>query len=198
MANQKCVASHSDDSEPPELPRPAPHPSSKPHLELFSSTAEAATGPVLALKSLQRERMLYKQRLQSGRSSIHNEDGGWKSERTAHQRGRIGPQEREEEQTQRVQPFARRREHSKTAAQLQSLPTQILLLGQDSEEPRQCPSPVQQYKYPGSSHISPVKYSTGRKPSDWSPVKTQRRPREGLARVPLASWLQGIHTQKAK
>jgi len=194
MANHKCAAASSDEDEPPELPRAAPHPSSKPLLDPFFSAKEAAAGPALELKSLQRERMLYKQRLQSGRSPTHKEGGGtgWASERTACQ---PGPQDREE-----VPPFDRRREHSKTSIQMQSLPTQVLLLCQDSEEPRLCPSPVlppqKRLLYPGSSRISPVK--AGNRTIEWSPIKTQKGPRAGLAKVPLASWLRGVHMQKAK
>lgn len=205
MANQKSVASLRDEVEPPEAPRPTPHPASKPHLDLVFPAEETAISLGIGLKSLQQERMLYKQRLINGRpknACNQEKTAGWLSERTGFlQGGHRLEGEREEEHTEQVPPFVRRREHSKTTFELQSLPTQILLLSQDSELPRQCPSPIQpppkRLVHPVSSHISPVKYRT--KPSNWSPVKTHKGARKGLAAVPLASWLsRELHNSRAK
>ena len=206
MANQKSVASLRDEVEPPEAPRPTPRPASKPHLDLVFPTEETAICLGISLKSLQQERMLYKQRLINGRTkNVCNleKTAGWLSERTDFLQGgiRLESEREEEEGTERVPPFVRRREHSKTTFELQSLPTQILLLSQDNELPRQCPSPIQpppkRLMHPVSSHISPVKQRT--KASNWSPVKTHKGTRKGLDAVPLASWLsREVHSSRAK
>lgn len=203
MANQKSAASLRDEAEPPEAPRPTPYPAPKPHLDLVFPAEETAVCLKIGLKSLQQERLLYKQRLINGRPNNACNQPGWLSERTDFlQEGMRHDAEREEEErTERVPPFVRRREHSKTAFELQSLPTQILLLSQDSELPRQCPSPIQpppkRLMHPVSSHISPVKQRT--KASNWSPVKTHKGARKDLNAVPLASWLsRKVHSSRAK
>ena len=166
-----------------EQPRTAPKPTLKPELTCSFPIQRTVTGPVIGLKSLQQERLLFKQRLQVTRSNPQREGMvmGWLSERT----GKCTPgtglsNDLEEEHTEKLQSFTRRREHSKTAVELQSLPTQILLLSQESEVPRECPVPVRPptaSRLPASSHISPVRYRMLRLSANCSPQKGRSKRR---------------------
>lgn len=169
------VRSVSEESSFSELPRPAPLPTPKPTLHPPTSPIHTVKRSTLRLKSLQQERILHKQRLFTARSKVSKQrkESGWDREQIKCQLGRLELCEHREEQTEKLQLFTRRRAHTSS-----ELPSQILLLSQESEVPRHCPTPI-----PPSADSGYVRNSFGKyKEETKAFVRGSKGPRANLIR----------------
>lgn len=177
------VPSVSEESSFSELPRPAPLPTPKPTLNPPTPPTRTIRSPALILKSLQRERMLHKQRLSTARSKA-SKPTGRDREHTECQFGQLEQLEYREERTEKLQLLTRRRAHTSS-----ELPSQILLLSQESELPRRCPAPIQPAVDSGCMRIS-----LGRDKE--ALVKGSKGPRASLSRCPQPVYSRSSYGQK--